>query len=263
MRVIVLGCGGSSGVPMIGGADGRGDWGSCDPHEPRNRRTRASIILQSDDGRRLLVDTGPDLREQLLACSIPRVDAILFTHAHADHVCGIDDVRGLNRLTGRPIPAYAFPETLAELAERFSFAFLPWSPPGFFRPVLEAIALEPAATAEICGLPVRVFEQTHGRTRTLGFRVNDFAYSTDVSDLGIEARAALAGVDTWMVDAFQLEPHGSHAHLDQAIEWARQLGVRRTVLTHMGPDLDWRRLKARLPDGAEPAFDGLEIVFPG
>ena len=261
MRVIVLGCGGSAGVPMIGGADGRGDWGACDPDEPRNRRSRSSIVIEAIGGERLLVDTGPDLRDQLLARGVPMIDAILFTHAHADHVCGIDEVRSLNRIADRPLEAFAFPEILDELRERFGFAFLPWSPPGFYRPVLQSSAIEPGAVVHLCGLELTIFEQSHGRIRTLGFRAGDFAYSTDVSDLGHEARAILAGVDTWMVDAFQREPHSSHAHLKLAVAWARELGVRRTILTHMGTDLDWAWLRDSLPDGVEPAFDGMEFSF--
>ncbi len=261
MRVVVLGCGGSSGVPMIGGADGRGEWGLCDPDEPRNRRTRASIVLESSFGERLLVDTGPDLRDQLLSCAIPGIEAIIFTHAHADHVCGIDEVRGLNRISGRPLAAHGFPETLDEIGHRFAFAFLPWSPPGFYRPVLTPHPLEPGAAVRLCGLDLRIFEQVHGRTRTLGLRVGDFAYSTDMSDLGPDALDTLRAVDTWIVDAFQREPHSSHAHLAKVLEWSRLLGVRRTILTHMGPDLDWAWLCANLPDGVEPAYDGLELSF--
>ena len=261
MRVIVLGCGGSAGVPMIGGADGRGDWGACDPAEPRNRRTRSSIVIEAEGGERLLVDTGPDLRDQLLTRGVPMIDAILFTHAHADHVCGIDEVRSLNRIADRPLDAFAFPEILDELRERFGFAFLPWAPPGFYRPVLRSSTVEPGAVVSLCGLELKIFEQSHGRIRTLGFRAGDFAYSTDVSGLGNAARAILTGADTWMVDAFQREPHSSHAHLELALAWARELGVRRTILTHMGTDLDWAWLREWLPDGVEPAFDGMEFAF--
>jgi phosphoribosyl 1,2-cyclic phosphate phosphodiesterase len=138
MKVTLLGTGASAGVPMIGGADGSGDWGDCDPAEPRNRRTRSSIIVETSDNQRLLVDTSPDMRGQLLDCRIPGVDAILFTHAHADHITGIDDVRILNRIANRPLPAYASEVTLAEITRRFGYAFKPWQPPHFYRPVLEA-----------------------------------------------------------------------------------------------------------------------------
>ncbi len=261
MRVVVLGCGGSAGVPTIGGVDGRGDWGACNPGEPRNRRTRASIIVEGGDGRRLLVDTGPDLRMQMLTCAIPGADAILFTHAHADHVSGIDEVRSLNRVAGRPLPAFGFAETMAELRERFRFAFLPWHPPGFFRPVLLTEVVVPRSSVTVNDLNLRLFEQVHGHTRTLGFRVGPFAYSTDVNEFGRDAFTTLRGVDTWLVGAFQRDPHTSHAHLRQVLDWAGSLGVRRTILTHMGSDLDWQWLRSSLPSGVEPAFDGMEITF--
>src|SRR5579883_1598300 len=145
-RVILLGCGSSAGVPWIGGADGAGNWGACDPSEPRNRRTRTSIIVESDEGTRLLVDTGPDMRSQFLANQVPGVDAILYTHAHADHITGIDDVRILNRIAGRPLDAFATRVTLDELTKRFAYAFRPWQPPGFFRPVLVPREVSPGET---------------------------------------------------------------------------------------------------------------------
>ncbi len=256
MKITVLGCGGSTGVPQLGGADGRGDWGLCDPAEPRNRRTRASIVVEGAEGR-LLVDTGPDLREQLLGHGVPTVEAVLYTHAHADHVCGLDDLRSINRLIDRPLDAWGFPETLDELAQRFSYAFRPWAPPGFYRPVLQSRPVDPGDTPDILGMAVSVFEQRHGRTRTLGFRIGGFAYSTDVVALTPLAETLLSGVDTWLVDAFQRLPHSSHAHLGRALGWARRFGVRRTVLTHMGTDLDWATLRAELPDGVEPAHDGM------
>ena len=131
MKVTLLGTGGSAGVPMIGGADGSGDWGDCDPNEPRNRRTRISIVVEAPDRQRLLVDTSPEMRNQLLDCRIPSIDAVLFTHAHADHITGIDDVRILNRIVNRPLPAFASPATLVELTRRFGYAFRPWEPPTF------------------------------------------------------------------------------------------------------------------------------------
>ena len=256
--VVVLGCGGSAGVPELGGADGRGDWGLCDPGEPRNRRTRASVVIEGPAGR-LLVDTGPDLRQQMLREGIRTVDAVLYTHAHADHVCGIDELRSINRLVDRPLDAWGFPETLDELAERFSYAFRPWTPPGFYRPVLRPRPVEPGDVSAIVGLDVAMFEQRHGRIRSLGFRIGGFAYSTDVVELTPLAESIVAGADVWMVDAFQRAPHSSHAHLDLAVAWARRLGVRRTVLTHMGTDLDWASLAAELPPGVEAAHDGMRL----
>lgn len=262
LQVTVLGCGGSAGVPLIGGEDGRGDWGACDPAEPRNRRTRASIVLRAADGATVLVDTGPDMRAQLLACAVPRVDAIVFTHAHADHILGLDDVRILNRIAGRPIEAYATPRTMAELEHRFDYAFRPWGETFFYRPVLVPHLVEPGQTIMPAGVPIRLFDQDHGVMRTLGLRCGAFGYSTDVVALDDAAFAALDGVDTWLVGCFQRKPHRTHAHLDRVIAWARRVGARRTVLTHMGYDLDWTWLQDRLPAGIEPGFDGQILTVP-
>lgn len=259
MRVVVLGCGGSAGVPLIGGPDGRGDWGVCDPSEPKNRRSRPSIVVMAGDAH-LLVDTGPDLRSQLLSCGISRIDAILYTHAHADHVSGLDDVRILNRIMGRPLEAWGLPQTLAELSERFRYAFQVFENQNFFyKPALIARPLNPPEPVLISGLGIRPFRQSHGFSETLGFRLGPFAYSTDVVELDETARAILRGVDTWLVGCFQRSPHKTHAHLDKVLGWAEELGVRRTVLTHMGPDMDWGWLRAHLPPGVEPAHDGMVI----
>ncbi|MGH7040694.1 MAG: MBL fold metallo-hydrolase [Acetobacteraceae bacterium] len=259
MRVVLLGSGGSAGVPMIGGADGTGDWGNCDPAEPRNRRTRTSIVVENPAGQRLLVDTSPDLRTQLLACGIPGIDAILFTHAHADHITGLDDVRILNRIAGRPLPAFATASVLAELDARFPYAFRPWQPPGFFRPVLETRPIEAGETVQISGLPVRTFVQDHGYGLSLGLRIGAFGYSTDVVRLDRAAFDALSGVETWVVDCFGLSPHPTHAHLDLALAWAARVGARRTVLTHLGTDMDWASVARQLPANVELAFDGMVL----
>jgi len=259
MRVVLLGTGGSAGVPMIGGIDGAGDWGACDPAEPRNRRSRASIVIERG-GRRLLVDTPPDLRQQLLDCRIPGIDAILYTHAHADHITGIDDVRLLNRIADRPLDAYGTAATLEELARRFDYVFRPWQPPGFFRPVLVGHVVAPGDRLRIGGLDVILFDQDHGFVHTLGLRIGAFAYSTDVVRLEAGAFGALEGVDTWVVGCFQSgRPHNTHAHLDLVLSWARRVGARRTVLTHMGTEMDWAWLRANLPAGVEAGFDGMVI----
>lgn len=256
-RVTILGCGGSAGVPQLGGKNGLGDWGACDPAEPRNRRTRSSIVIESGTGERLLVDTSPDMRAQLLACAVPRVDAILFTHAHADHVLGIDDVRILNRIVNRPIDAFATVRTLEELHKRFDYAFQPWVPPYFFRPVLTPRVVEPGRMVEVAGLRVRLFEQDHGFMPTLGLRIGGFGYSTDVAILDDAAFAALAGVDTWVVDCFQRQPHKTHANLERVLEWADCLRPRRVVLTHMGYDIDWSWMRRHLPPHIDLAYDGM------
>ena len=257
----MLGCGGSAGVPQIGGPDGRGDWGACNPDEVRNRRTRSSIVIEGQGGR-LLVDTGPDLREQLLACAVPSVDAILFTHAHADHVLGLDDVRILNRLVARPIDAYATERTLTELDRRFDYAFKPWQPPHFFRPVLVPHKVEFGDVIEVAGHTVQTFEQDHGFLPTMGLRVGGFGYSTDVVKLPEESLVALEGVDTWVVDCFQRQAHTTHANLELVVAWAERIRPRRVVLTHMGFDIDWAWLQKRMPPGFEPGHDGLVLDIP-
>lgn len=262
MKAIVLGCGGSAGVPLIGGIDGRGDWGQCDPTEKRNRRTRSSIVLEGNDGRRLLVDTSPDLRQQLIDCGVGQIDAVLYTHSHADHILGLDDVRILNRIIDRPMPVRADAHTLAELARRFDYAFLPWRPPGFVRPVLEAEAVRAGETVSLAGIDLTIFEQDHGFGTTLGFRTGRFAYCTDVVDLSDAAWEVLAGVETWMVDCFQRTPHRTHAWLALVTEWAERLRPKRTILTHMGHDMDWAWMMRNLPRGFEPAYDGMEIILP-
>jgi phosphoribosyl 1,2-cyclic phosphate phosphodiesterase len=260
MRITLLGTGGSAGVPLIGGADGAGDWGACDPAEPRNARTRTSIVVESGEGTRLLVDTGPDLRAQFLACRIPRVDAVLYTHPHADHITGIDEVRILNRLANRPLDAFATRATLDELTRRFAYAFRPWEPPGFYRPVLVAREVSAGDTIETAGHTVRLFAQDHGRIQSLGLRIGAFAYSTDLVALGEAAFEALAGVDTWVVGCFlRAGPHTTHADLPTVLRWIARVRPRRTVLTHMGTDMDWAWLAKHLPSGVEAGYDGMVL----
>ncbi len=258
MRVTLLGTGGSAGVPHIGGVDGRGDWGACDAGEPRNMRSRASILV-SGAGGELLVDTSPELRVQLVACGVARVDAVLYTHAHADHILGLDDVRLLNRIVGRPLDAFATPSVLRELERRFDYAFLPWEPPGFFRPVLVPRAVEPGDTFTAASHVVRIFEQDHGFVSTLGLRIGGFGYSTDVVTLDETAFTALAGLDTWVVGCFQRTPHRTHAWLSRVLDWIARLQPRRAVLTHMGHDMDWSWLAANLPPGVEAGYDGMVL----
>lgn len=264
MKITILGCGASAGVPMIGGADGAGDWGQCDPLEPKNRRTRSSIVVESDCGQRLLVDASPDLRNQLIDNRIPGVDGLLFTHAHADHIAGIDDIRLLNRIAQRPLDAYGMQITLDEVSRRFGYAFNPWKPPHFFRPVLVARPVEPGAVLEVAGLNIQIFRQNHGKIDSLGLRVGSFGYSTDVVALDETAFAVLAGVDTWVVDCFlRGEAHWTHANLSTVLEWVDRLRPRRTILTHMGTTMDWAWMVANLPDGVEAGFDGMVLTVRG
>lgn len=262
LRVTILGCGGSGGVPMIGGVGEGGEWGQCDPAEPRNRRTRTSALIEGPDGGRLLIDAGPDLRNQLLAVGAARLDAILFTHAHADHCLGIDDLRQVNRITGQALDAYGTRMTLQKLDDRFDYAFIGPTPPFFYRPALEPKRVAYGDRFDVAGLPIEVFRQDHGVMDTLGLRIGRFAYSTDVVMLPEESMPALEGLDTWVVGCFQHGPHKVHANLAQVLDWVARLKPRRTVLTHMGTSMDYRSLLRDLPPGIEPAHDGMVLEVP-
>lgn len=260
MKITLLGTGGSAGLPQIGGTDGHGDWGRTDPDEPRNRRTRASIAIHTDAGRTILVDAGPDLRLQLVSNGIARVDAVIFTHAHADHVAGLDDVRILNRLLGAPMPVYATSETLTELQERFSYAFKPWNGGFFGRPVLVAHEVTPSINLSVEGLELLPIDQDHGFSRSMGLRIGDFAYCTDVVRLDEKALCALAGIKTWVVDCFTPDAdHPTHAGLETVKNWVARLEPERSILTHMGSLMDYQTLKASLPHGIEPGYDGMVL----
>ena len=255
MRVTILGCGASTGVPAIGP-----DWGRCDPSDPRNRRRRASVLVEIGPVS-ILIDTSPDLREQLIDARVGRLDAVVMTHAHADHLHGIDDLRALNRLMGQEIPLWADTKTLAEIRRRFGYVFDPPSEPGrFYKPCL--VAHEISGPFAIDGIAIAPFAQDHGFSTTLGFRIGPMAYSTDVVELDDTAFAALAGVELWIVDCFRRAPHPTHSHLDKTLGWIARVGPRRAVLTHMEQSLDYRELCAELPAGVEPGQDGLVIELP-
>ncbi|MGQ0674725.1 MAG: MBL fold metallo-hydrolase [Rhodospirillales bacterium] len=256
MRVTVLGCGGSGGVPVVGNY-----WGDCDPSEPKNRRRRVSILVEQDDTR-ILVDTSPDLREQLLAAKVDRLTAVVYTHSHADHVHGIDDLRALNYRMKAALPAYARPETLAEIERRFGYVFQPLpggNDPYIYRPALTPMPVD-QPRFEIGGIPVTWFEQDHGFGGvSTGYRFADAAYSTDVWGLSEDALAKLAGLKLWVVDCLRWEAHPSHAHFDRVLDWVARLKPRRTVLTHMNHAMDYRKALAKCPPGVEPGYDGLVV----
>ena len=252
MKVTVLGCGGSGGVPLIGD-----DWGACNPNNPKNRRLRVSILVESGDTT-ILVDTSPDLRQQALTVGLKRLDAVLFTHAHADHLNGIDDLRPINRLVERAVDVYGSPETIREIRDRFDYVFAPIKPgAGFYKPCLTPH--EVTGRFEIQGIPIVPFEQDHGFSKTTGFRIGDMAYSTDVVDLPDSAFAALSGLKLWIVDCLRFEPHETHAHLDKTLAWIERAKPKRAVLTHMNHAVDYDELAARLPACVEPAFDFMAI----
>ncbi len=255
MKVTVLGCGGSAGVPTIGNR-----WGVCDPLEPRNTRRRPSVLVEHG-GTVLLIDTTPELRLQLIDAGVVRLDAVLYTHEHADHSHGIDDLREINRLTNAPLPVYGLPETIAGLTERFSYAFrpLPAGDTFYYRPVLDARIIGGVEPFSIGAIQVVPFYQDHGRSTTLGYRFGDFAYSTDVKTLDEAAFATLSGITVWLVDCVGEAPHPVHSHLANTLAWIRRVQPRRAWLTHMNNSLDYRRLVAALPAGIAPAHDGLVI----
>jgi phosphoribosyl 1,2-cyclic phosphate phosphodiesterase len=255
MKITMLGCGPSTGIPMIGP-----DWGACDPADPRNRRRRASLLIECG-GKTVLIDTSPDLREQLLDANVAWLDAVILTHAHADHLHGIDDLRSVNRLIQRAIPLYADAGTMHEVERRFGYALEPIEPGGFFfKPTVTPHTIDGPFIA--AGLPVVPFLQHHGYSTTLGFRIGAFGYSTDVVELDDAAFAALAGIELWIVDCLRYEPHSTHSHLPKTLSWIERVRPKRAVLTHMDRQLDYRELAARLPPGVEPGRDGLIIELP-
>ena len=255
MKITMLGCGPSTGVPAIGP-----DWGACDPTEPRNRRRRSSLLIECR-GKTVLIDTSPDMREQLLDAEVGRLDAVLMTHAHADHLHGIDDLRSVNRQIQRDIPLYADPTTLDEIGQRFGYALVPIEPGGFFyKPTVAPHPIEGPFSA--AGLPVVPFFQDHGYSKTLGFRIGAFGYSTDVVELDATAFGVLAGIELWIVDCLRHEPHPTHSHLAKTLSWIERVKPKRAVLTHMDRPLDYQSLAAILPAGVEPGHDGLAIEVP-
>jgi phosphoribosyl 1,2-cyclic phosphate phosphodiesterase len=255
MRVTILGCGPSTGVPVIGP-----DWGRCDPSDPRNRRRRVSALVEIGNVA-VLIDTSPDLREQLIDARVSRLDAVVITHAHADHLHGIDDLRSVNRLMRQAIPLFAEAETLAEIRHRFGYVLEPIDEPGrYYKPTL--VPHEIVGPFEIAGIPVVPFAQDHGFSTTLGLRIGGFAYSTDVTELDETAFAAIEGVELWIVDCLRREPHPTHSHLAKTLSWIARVKPRRAVLTHMDQSLDYREVSADLPTGVEPGQDGLVIDLP-
>jgi len=254
MKVTVLGCGASWGVPAIGP-----DWGRCDPADPRNRRRRCSILVESRDAV-LLMDMAPDLREQLLSANVAWLDAVLLTHAHADHLHGIDDIRIVNQLVRKALPVYASPEALAEVERRFGYALLPAPDRPLYRPALIGRPIDGPFTA--AGVRIVPIAQNHGYSMSLGFRIGPVAYSTDVTALDETAFAALAGTEIWIVDCMRREPHPTHSHLAKTLAWIDRVRPRRAILTHMDQSLDYSELCAELPDGVEPGYDGLTIDLP-
>ena len=261
LRATILGCGSSGGVPRIGNI-----WGACDSEEPKNRRLRCSLLVQrqSDQGTtHVLVDTSPDLREQLLNANVNHLDGVLYTHEHADQTHGIDDLRVVAYTMRRLVDVYADAVTSKILHERFGYCFAqPDASP--YVPILKMHELlEPGKEIAIKGAGGSIravpFLQDHGSMDSLGFRFGGLAYSSDLVGLPEESFAALEDLDIWIVDALRYDPHPTHAHLDLVLEWVERLHPKRTILTNLHIDMDYQTLRRELPDGVEPAYDGMVI----
>jgi phosphoribosyl 1,2-cyclic phosphate phosphodiesterase len=254
VKVRILGCGTSTGVPRIGN-----DWGSCDPSEPRNRRSRVSILVSAGDTR-ILVDTTPDMREQLLAAGVATIDAVIWTHEHADHVHGLDDLRQLFHNAGAPVAGYAGERTLRSLSGRFDYVFEgKWGYPATVAP---RVLPDAVAIGEVELVAV---EQPHGAITCTGLRFihqgRSIGYSTDFNDLTDEMASVFQGVDLWIVDALRHRPHPTHNHLERTLVFIERLKPRRAILTHMDNSMDYRSLLGQLPPHVEPGYDGMEITL--
>lgn len=255
MKITILGCGSSAGVPQINGG-----WGDCNPNNPKNRRRRASILMQTENTD-LLVDCSPDCREQLLYVGLERLDGVLFTHAHADHCHGVDDLRWINMAMGQDLQVYGRADHLDTIESKFTYSFEPMKKEitrFYYKPMLVRNEITDRAT--IGDIEVRAFEQFHGYSTTLGFRFGDFAYSTDVVRLDEPAFEALAGVKTWVVDCFRYEPHQTHSWLEQTLGWIERVNPERAILHHMGRQMDYDTVLAETPANVEPAYDGMVIT---
>ena len=267
LEAVILGSGSSSGVPRLGGPGGAGDWGACDPHNPRNRRKRCSILMRrkSPNGETtVLVDTSPDLRQQLLDAHVAKLDAVFITHDHADQLHGIDDLRAIAYLMRRRIDVFGDAGTMDRIRHRFGYCFE--MPEGSdYPPILNARTIpHPYRGMSINGaggeISMEIFEQGHGRVHSLGFRFGPIAYSSDVNRLPEEAFEMLEGVDIWIVDALRYAPHPTHANVATALDWIARVKPRRAILTNLHIDLDYETLKRELPPSVEPAYDGLTLA---
>lgn len=262
MVVTILGCGSSGGVPRI--AQG---WGKCDPAEPRNRRRRCSILVEREgaDGiTRALIDTSPDLREQLIDAGVTALDAVVFTHDHADHTHGIDDLRPLAIVSRQRVPVYANRETMDVLLGRFGYCFK--TPPGSdYPPILTGHLIDNNNVFEISGAggPIRFqpFPLAHGNITALGFRIDDFAYTPDVSAIPDVCERFVQGLDCWVIDALRDTPHPTHFSLSEALAWIDRMRPSRAVLTNLHTDLDYGRLLREVPQGVAPAHDMMRIEW--
>ncbi|MEM6609834.1 MAG: MBL fold metallo-hydrolase [Pseudomonadota bacterium] len=260
LKFTILGCGSSGGVPRLGG-----HWGACDPENPKNRRMRCSLLVQRTDDTgetAVLIDTSPDLRTQLLNAGIGRLDGVVYTHSHADHVHGVDDLRQIVFNMRARLPVWADAPTTKDLLGRFGYVFeQPEDSP--YPPILDLHPLNGPLTISGPGGAIELapFVVEHGNISALGFRIGDLAYLPDVSEIPAAAWTALEDLDCWIVDALRRTPHPTHAHLDRTLEWIARATPRRAILTNMHLDLDYDTLAAETPHHISPAFDGMTVQY--
>ena len=265
LEVTILGCGSSGGVPR---ADG--NWGVCNPEDPRNRRSRCSMMIRRPSGEgperwtTVVVDASPEFRLQTADAGAKRLDALLLTHDHADQSHGVDDIRAFAMVQRAKIPVHVDPPTERTMLSRFGYVF--HGEKGY-PAIADLVAIPPhGATWRVEGpsgaIPVVTFDQDHGPIRSIGYRFGPVAYSSDVLTLDDAAFEAMAGVDVWIVDALRYTPHPTHAHVERTLGWIEQLKPRLAILTNLHIDLDFEELTSRLPEGVAVAFDGMRIVVP-
>jgi phosphoribosyl 1,2-cyclic phosphate phosphodiesterase len=262
-RFTILGTGSSGGVPRVGNV-----WGNCDPENPKNRRRRCALLVEKRGPRgktTVLVDTPADIREQLLQARVTNIDGVLFTHDHADHTHGIDDLRGIFFVSKRRIQVYADPVTRRTLESRFDYCFAQ-RPGSLYPAILAAHDINPPKPLRIDGaggvIEVQPIVQMHGDGTSLGFRFGSLAYSPDISAIPEASLPLLQGLDVWIVDALRPAPHPSHFSVDQSLEWIKRLQVKRGILTHMTVELDYSELSRQLPPTVEPGYDGMTVEMP-
>jgi phosphoribosyl 1,2-cyclic phosphate phosphodiesterase len=259
MKITILGCGSSGGVPRVGG-----DWGACDPSNPKNRRRRCSLLIEKGDQQKttVVIDTSPDMREQMLSSNVQHLDGVWYTHEHADHTHGIDELRGFFLRQRKRIPVWAETATANMLMTRFAYCVVQ-APGSDYPPILDLQTISPGkvlrtdgAGGVISALPFKV---QHGNIEALGFRIGDVAYTPDVSDIPEESFEALEKLDVWIIDALRPKPHPSHFSLDEALQWIGRFQPKNAILTNMHIDLDYATIRDQIPNNVVPAFDGLSI----
>ena len=251
MKVTVLGSGSSGGVPLIGNY-----WGECDPNNIKNTRMRVSVSVELKNGKTIIIDTSPDLRVQALNNKMKNIDAVLWTHAHADHANGIDDLRQFLWTKKEELPVYGSLDTINSLKKRFDYVFSKKN--NYFQPPLDVNILN-QGKFNVCGENAYAFNQIHGKDITFGYRIDKFAYSTDVKEFPSESEQYLYDLDLWIVDCVRFEPHYSHSHYEQTISWINKYKPKKAILTHLGAWLDYDKLLKLCPKNVFPAYDGLII----